>query len=111
MVEFSSGLEFMIDAFEKPPLAMALMKIGFVPFGFPFAAVPGCMVYVTPSPSPKMLIMVAILGKTITDEKNWMDFPSSLDSGSNAFQKAWSKNAAAPLWMVSCLLSFGSSWN
>lgn len=70
MVEFSSGLEFMIDAFEKPLLTMALMKIGFVPFGFSFAAAPGCMGYVTPSPSPKMLIMVAILGKTITDEKN-----------------------------------------
>lgn len=68
-MEFSSGLEFMIDAFEKPLLTKALMKIGFVPFGFSFAAAPGWMGYVTPSPSPKMLIM-AILGKTITDEKN-----------------------------------------
>lgn len=70
MVEFSSDLEFMIDTFEQPLLTMALMKIGFVPFGFSFAAALGCMVYVTPSPSSKMLIMVAILGKTITDEKN-----------------------------------------
>lgn len=69
-MEFSSGLEFMIDTFEKPLLTIPLMKIGFVPFGFPYAAVPGCMVHVTPSPSPKMLIMVAILGKTITDEKD-----------------------------------------
>lgn len=68
-----------------------------------FAAVPGCMVHVTPSPSPKMLIMVAILEKTITDEKNWMGSPSWLDGGSNAFQKAWRKNAAAPLWLVCCV--------
>lgn len=32
-----------------------------------------------------------------------MDFPSSLDRGSDAFQNARSKNAAAPLWFVGCV--------
>lgn len=70
---------------------------------FSFAAVLVHMVHVSPSPTPKMLIMAAILGKTITDEKDWMDFPSSLDRGSRSFQKAWSRNAATPLWLVGCV--------
>lgn len=130
MVEFSSGLEFMIGTLEKPPLYHGFNENWLCSLWFCFSALPGCMVYVAPSPSPKMLIMVVILGRTITDEKNWMDFPSSLDGGSNAFQKAWSRNAAAPLWLVSyiccplapagtslecqlhpCLLHFNYKWS